>query len=59
MYTRTQELHFISKHIYYLLEEGIAVMTICLSICVFLAGLHKYYCLDLPDKSMKMRLGPT
>ena len=39
---------------YYLHQEGIIFMTVCLSVCLFVccvfAGLHKYYFLDLLEK---------
>ena len=37
-------------------QGGIRFMTVCLSVCL-LAGLDKYYWLDLHEK--KMGLGPT
>ena len=40
------------------LYSGIVFMTVCVHVCL-LAGFHKYYCLDLPEKNQKMDLCPS
>ena len=41
----------------YLHQENIIFMAISLFVCLLLAGLHKHYWLDLPEKNQKRGFG--